>query len=162
MLNTWDVHQRAKQTKIGTEWRNLSSKTKVSLSVQVLTHWEFLLGQFRVFCKTIRTWWIATKFMIHLLSEKLHLCLNSWLKTKCLSPHTLPTHHIYCCVISFFSPPQHSRWCTRKEVQANHRMHWLSFKNRTSLNSSNDGVINELTVSSPKETILQGTVLITR
>jgi hypothetical protein len=54
MLNTSDVHQRAKQMKIGNEWRNLSSKTKVSLSVKVLTHWEFPLGQFRAFYKTIR------------------------------------------------------------------------------------------------------------
>ena len=96
--------------------------------------------------------------MTHLLSEKLHLCLNSWLKTKCLSFHALPTHHIYQCVISFF--PQHSRWCIRMEVQANHRMHWLSFKNRTPLRTLNDGVIDELTISSPKETILQGTGLI--
>ena len=41
----------------------------------------------------LNMWRIATKFMTHLLSGKLHLCLNSWLKTKCLSLHALPTHH---------------------------------------------------------------------
>jgi hypothetical protein len=49
VLNVRDVRQWARQLKMWTKWRNLSSKTAVNL----LAFWEFYLGHLRKFWETI-------------------------------------------------------------------------------------------------------------
>lgn len=74
--------------------RNLFFQIEDSVPIKLLTCWEFHLGEFKAFWKTM---WTCAGFPPNSCTKLLTLlwqCINVFLKTKLLSFHDLPTQQI--------------------------------------------------------------------